>query len=181
MAYEFDIRIEDIVAFVEFNVEIPLEKITGRDVSVPGIIYKIKEPNAAVLISRNGKISCTGVKNMGDAMTVLRKAVDKVGNSGISLGGDIEMKVKSITAVARLSREFKLEEISYALDKCEYDPKKIHGLIYKITNPQVTMVLYRSGKVLCTHAKSIEDIQKGLSKLESDLKSVGFPVMPMMV
>lgn len=178
----FDIKIENVVAYVEFTNRIPLNKLTKNvNPDIPGVIYKIKDPEAAVLIMPTGKIFCTGLKNIDDCVIALKKGVDKITRSGIIMSGDIEMKIYNITAVTKIGTEFNLEEISFTMDNCEYNPKKIKGLIYKLTDPKITMILFHSGKVLCTHVKTIEDIHVGLNKLKRELQHIGVAVTPMLI
>jgi len=179
---EFDIKIENIVAFVKFDNEIPLDKVTKKkNIDLPGVIYNVKDPSAAILIMPNGKIVCTNVKTVDDAVIALKKAVDRLSRAEIPLSGDIEMKVENIVAVAKVGSEFNLEEISITLPNCEYNPKKIKGIIYKLTDPKITMVLFRNGKVLCTHVDTIENIHLGLARLKRDLEGIGVSITPMLV
>jgi len=182
MAYEFDIKIENIVAFIKFENEIALDKVAkNKDSDLPGVIYNTKDPKASILILPTGKIVCTNIKTVDDAVVALKKTVDRLARSGIKLVGDIEMKIENIIAVTKIANELNLEEISFSLDNCEYNPRKIQGLVCNRDNPRMTIILFRNGKVLCTHVKTIEDIHQGLSKLKADLEGVGVKVTPVLV
>jgi transcription initiation factor TFIID TATA-box-binding protein len=60
----------------------------------------------------------------------------------------------------------------------DYDPEKFPGLIYRTKDPKTASLIFRSGKIVCTGAKSIENVDEGLKEVFKKLKSVGIKVMP---
>ncbi len=75
-----DYRIVNIVASADLGVDIDLYGVAKSSTDIdyepeqfPGAICKINEPKTALLIFKNGKIICTGAKNVND----IRRAIDK--------------------------------------------------------------------------------------------------------
>lgn len=76
-----DFRVENIVASADLNIDLDLYGIARASTDIdyepeqfPGAICKIKEPKAALLLFKNGKIICTGAKTEAD----IRRAIDQI-------------------------------------------------------------------------------------------------------
>jgi transcription initiation factor TFIID TATA-box-binding protein len=66
---EFQVKVENIVAFAVLNIQISLNKLVDsmenaeyEPEQFPGLVYRSKNPRAAALIFSSGKIVCTGTK-----------------------------------------------------------------------------------------------------------------------
>ena len=46
--------------------------------------------------------------------------------------------------------------------------------MYRIKEPRAAFLLFGTGKIICTGARNIEDIQSALGKFMESLKNVGF-------
>ena len=64
---EFDIKVENVVAFTSLGKDISLTTLVSKIEDVeyepeqfPGVVYRIQNPRAAALIFSSGKIVCTG-------------------------------------------------------------------------------------------------------------------------
>lgn len=175
-------QIENIVFYIILDYEIPLKKLVkGAETSdVPGIIYKINEPQAAAVIFSSGKIVCTGTKTMGTAQKAMDKITEKLKSKGIEVPNNVLMKVESITAVAKIEANLDLEEIAHSLQHCRYNPE-LSALVCQIEETGASLLVYSSGKILCTKAKSIEAIHKSLEILKKDLESAGVRVKQLLM
>ena len=76
-----EFRVENIVASADLGIDLDLYGIARASSDIdyepeqfPGAICKIKEPKAALLLFKNGKIICTGAKTEGD----IRRAIDQI-------------------------------------------------------------------------------------------------------
>jgi transcription initiation factor TFIID TATA-box-binding protein len=63
--------------------------------------------------------------------------------------------------------------ISLGLDRVEYEPEQFPGLVYRIDEPKVVALLFGSGKIVCTGAKKVEDIEKAVEKIHNELSTAG--------
>jgi transcription initiation factor TFIID TATA-box-binding protein len=59
------------------------------------------------------------------------------------------------------------------LDNVEYEPEQFPGLVYRIKEPKVAMLLFSSGKIVCAGAGSTEDASIAVEKLSKELSSLG--------
>ena len=86
---KFDIKIENVVASVSLNVNIPLETIISSLDSTeyepeqfPGLVYRLKKPKAAALIFSSGKIVCTGARKIEDVKVAIKALYKKLKEIG---------------------------------------------------------------------------------------------------
>jgi len=84
-----------------------------------------------------------------------------------------KINVENVVASASLGQKFDLELISIAMDRVEYEPEQFPGLVYRMKGPKVVLLLFGSGKIVCTGAKSIEDAEKAATKVREKLEGLG--------
>jgi transcription initiation factor TFIID TATA-box-binding protein len=173
----FGIRIENVVASANLKVAIKLEKIVQNLEGIeyepeqfPGVVMRLKDPKAAALIFSSGKIVCTGAKSPKDAKLVIAKIVTKLRGLKIHVPNDHSIKLENIVASAKLERELNLDHIAFTLENTEYEPEQFPGLVYRMDDPKVTFLLFGSGKVICTGAQSIKDVERAVAKVDKRLK-----------
>ncbi|MCJ7614580.1 TATA box-binding protein, partial [Candidatus Bathyarchaeota archaeon] len=63
-----------------------------------------------------------------------------------------------------------LEDCAYNLEKTMYEPEQFPGLIYRMDDPKVVILIFASGKIVCTGATKEEDVYKAVAKLHKQLK-----------
>jgi len=68
-----------------------------------------------------------------------------------------KIRIENVVASTSLGKELDLPGISKSLEGAEYEPEQFPGLVYRMKNPKAATLLFRSGKVVCTGAKSLEE------------------------
>src|SRR5207244_2112500 len=68
------------------------------------------------------------------------------------LGGasTAKIRIENVVASTSLGKELDLQAIARALGGAEYEPEQFPGLIYRLKEPKTAILLFRSGKVVCT-------------------------------
>jgi transcription initiation factor TFIID TATA-box-binding protein len=89
---------------------------------------------------------------------------------------DFKIKIENIVASASLNVEVPLEKIVSKLEGMEYEPEQFPGLVYRMNKPKAAALIFGSGKIVCTGARSIEDVNTVFKKVISIIKSVGVQV-----
>jgi transcription initiation factor TFIID TATA-box-binding protein len=180
---EFDIKIENVVAFTSLGKDISLTRLVEKidDVEYepeqfPGLVYRIQDPRAAALIFSSGKIVCTGARSIEMSKEAMHKVVDRVRETGVDLPRQFDIKVENIVASSKIDAKLNLEEIAFSLENAEYEPEQFPGLVYRIREPRVAFLLFSSGKIICTGAHTLSDVQLALKKLKSKLEEIGIEV-----
>ncbi|MCK5561785.1 MAG: TATA-box-binding protein [Thermoplasmata archaeon] len=153
-----------------------LEELEYDPERFPGAIYRVKEPKTALLFFRSGKIVCTGAKSLEAVEIVINGMVERLKKAGIPKLKTPKIVVQNIVATTDLGAELKLNAIalSLGLEKVEYEPEQFPGLVYRVDDPKVVALLFGSGKVVCTGAKRIEDIELAVEIIKEELKAAGF-------
>jgi len=83
--------------------------------------------------------------------------------------------VQNIVASSDLGAKINLNAIaiSLGLEKVEYEPEQFPGLVYRLDVPKVVVLLFGSGKLVCTGAKKPEDVGAAVDKITEELKAAG--------
>ncbi|MCD6538054.1 TATA-box-binding protein [Candidatus Bathyarchaeota archaeon] len=174
------IRIENVVASASLNQRIDLKAVVKsypgveyRPEQFPGLVFRLKKPKTATLIFNSGKMVCTGAKSEREARGAVMKVINELKRSGIVIVGKPDLKIQNIVASANLSGIIDLEQAAFALGKTMYEPEQFPGLIYRMDDPKVVILLFASGKLVCTGAKREEDVYIAVEKLHRRLEEEG--------
>lgn len=177
---KFSIRIENIVASAFLGVEVPLDKIVSKMEGMeyepeqfPGLVYRMKDPKAAALIFGSGKIVCTGARSLEDVKEVFKKVITIIRKSGTKVPSDYKFQVENIVSSAKLEKNLNLDKIAFNLENSEYEPEQFPGLVYRMKDPKVAFLLFGSGKIVITGARSVKDVNLAVEKVSKKLKSIG--------
>ncbi|MEM5801473.1 MAG: TATA-box-binding protein [Candidatus Aenigmatarchaeota archaeon] len=177
---KFDIKIENIVASASLGVRVPLEKmikhLEGTEYEpeqFPGLVYRVKEPKAATLIFSSGKVVCTGARSIEDVKRVIKKVIDAIKSAGLGDPTKYTIQIENIVASAKLKSSLNLDKIAFEVEESEYEPEQFPGLVLRMRNPKVAFLLFSSGKIVCTGARKIKDVESAVEMLSNKLKSIG--------
>ena len=171
------IRIENVVGTGTLNQRIDLNAVVKGNPGVeyrpkqfPGLVFRLKRPKTATLIFNSGKMVCTGAKSEKEARRAVMKVVKELKKSGIIIIGKPEIKVVNMVASANLSGRIELEDCAYSLGRTMYEPEQFPGLIYRMDEPKVVILLFASGKLVCTGAQHEKDVYLAVNKLHQRLE-----------
>ena len=159
------------------NLAMTLEGAEYEPEQFPGLVYKIKEPKAAFLIFKSGKVVCTGTKSASEAQEALDIATSNLKDIGMDVLPSPTIEIVNIVASADLESEnINLNQVAMALglENIEYEPEQFPGLVYRMKEPKVVLLIFSTGKVICTGARNKEDVELALTNLERELKDTGF-------
>src|SRR6266540_912100 len=167
-------RVENVVASTSLGHELDLKAISlalgGSEYEpdqFPGLIYRIKEPKTAILLFRSGKVVCTGAKSLENVKTAIAMVAKQIKAAGIPIKDDPEIEVQNIVATSDLGAQIDLNAVAVTLGPgaVEYEPEQFPGLVYRIDEPKVVLLMFGSGKVVCTGARKPADVEKAVEKI----------------
>ena len=72
--------------------------------------------------------------------------------------------LQNIVSTVNLRCKLDLKEIALNARNTEYNPKRFAAAIMKIRNPKTTSLVFSSGKMVCTGAKSEDDSKTACKK-----------------
>jgi|TARA_E500000331_G_scaffold331118_1_gene353215 transcription initiation factor TFIID TATA-box-binding protein len=82
-------------------------------------------------------------------------------------------QIVNVVASTQLTESLDLYDIADILDK-DYEAEQFPGLTYRVEDPKVCVLLFRSGKAVATGAKSVDDIHAAFQKVHNELTDAGF-------
>jgi len=171
------VKIENVVASAALNQRVDLNavvkgcpRVEYRPEQFPGLVFRLKRPKTATLIFGSGKMVCTGAKSEKEARRAVRKVVKELKESGIIIVGKAEVKVVNIVASVTLGGNIDLERAPFELKRTMYEPEQFPGLIYRMDEPKVVILLFASGNLVCTGAKREDDVFEAVEKLHKTLE-----------
>lgn len=176
------IKIENVVASTAIGTTLDLPKITmqleGADYNkerFPGVVYRTKEPKTAALIFGSGKIVCTGAKSIADVENGLKMVFKELREMGVEVIDRPEITVQNIVASADLGTVLNLNAIAIGLglENIEYEPEQFPGLVYRLSEPKVVMLLFGSGKLVVTGGKKPADADAAVDRIVEELDGLG--------
>jgi len=171
------INIQNVVATATLGQDLDLDSIVRafpgveyRPERFPGLVYRLKKPKTTTLIFRTGKMVCTGAKSERQARKGVMKVVDELEKNGIVIAGKPTIQTQNIVASVVLGGSIDLEKTTYSLERTMYEPEQFPGLIYRMDEPKVVILIFSSGKLVCTGAKKEEEVDVAVTKLQETLE-----------
>jgi len=86
------------------------------------------------------------------------------------------IRVENIVASAALGVVVPLEKIVSTLEGMEYEPEQFPGLVYRIDKPKAAALIFGSGKIVCTGARSLDDVNEVFRKVVKIVEKTGTKV-----
>ena len=171
------VNIENVVASATLKQKVDLNAVVKsypgveyRPEQFPGLVFRLKKPKTATLIFNSGKMVCTGAKSEKEAKRAVMKIIKELKKGGIIIISKPELKIQNIVASASLGGTIDLERAAFELGKTMYEPEQFPGLIYRMDDPKVVILLFASGKLVCTGAKREQDVYEAVNKLHEILE-----------
>jgi len=56
---------------------------------------------------------------------------------------------------------------------CEYEPEQFPGVVYRVKEPKLAILMFRSGRAVCTGGKNRANIHTGIEMMTKDLRAAG--------
>ena len=157
------IRIENIVAGIDFRQPIDLKRVIA-EISEYNVYMKAAFPGAIVkgvltfLVFRNGKCVCVGAESAGHYTSELEKFYRILVEKGIIEDRGFDAKIQNVVASGELGFELDVEKVAATLERVIYEPGMFPAAIHYMDRPKVTMLLFQSGRIVITGAKSEEEV-----------------------
>lgn len=176
-------RIRNVVISVtyeglEFNLERLARILKGKDTRYdpeifPCMSYKSTDPVASFLIFESGKMNCVGANSLNNANLAIKKLTKKLRGAGIKIRSEPKVKVQNIVATTNFGTELDLEEIATKFENTEYEPEVFPGLVFRLDEPNVVILLFTTGEGVCVGAKSKRQIRTAFARIAEILGLAG--------
>jgi transcription initiation factor TFIID TATA-box-binding protein len=176
------VKIENIVAFAQvadgFEISDLAEMIPDfkyQPEEFNGLTWKLDYPKTAILIISNGKIICTGGETMEDVESSIKQVITKMKIANIDIRLKPKIEIQNIIASTDVEKELHLSSISKGLlmEHVNYKPEEFPGLLYEIVDLGAVIIIFSSGRIVCTGTKNINDATKAIELMKEKLSSIG--------
>jgi transcription initiation factor TFIID TATA-box-binding protein len=169
---DLEIVIQNVVATASLDQKLNLldiikvfRNVEYRPKQFPGLVFRLKRPKTTTLIFSTGKMVCTGAKSEKMAQSAIKKVVQELNNNGIIMLGKPRIVIQNMVASANLHGKIDLETAADMLDNVMYEPEQFPGLIYRMGDPKTVLLVFTSGKIVCTGGKSENMVHESVHKL----------------
>jgi len=173
-------KIENIVATVILDQPIDISKVeeavkgsTYQPDQFPGLVLRLDKPKSTALIFRSGKMVVTGAKSTQQLIQVVKKIIKILIKAGVQIKSKPHAQIQNIVASGDIGAFVNLEKAAYLLEDSMYEPEQFPGLIHKMRNPRVVLLIFSSGKMVITGAKEEGEVGRAVEIIAKKLEEIG--------
>jgi transcription initiation factor TFIID TATA-box-binding protein len=175
------VKIENVVTSASLGHRIDIRAVATafptteyRPKVFAGLVFRLKRPKTATLIFSSGKMVCTGAKSEKEARRAVRKVAKTLNKSGIIITGKLEIEITNIVATASLGGTLDLLQLYESevgmRGRITYEFEQFPGLVYRMNDPTVVILLFASGNLVSTGARKEGDVHKAVDNLRKKLE-----------
>jgi len=173
------IEIVNVVASAVLDQKLDLYEIQKKFPDVeynpdqfPGAVFRLRKPKTATLLFSTGKMVCTGSKSADMANKAVKIVVQKLRKEKIKIKKEAVVTIQNIVSSINLGGKIHLEKTARTLPRSMYEPEQFPGVIHRMVDPKTVILLFASGKLVCTGAKTEQDVYRSVNNLHSLLEEL---------
>ncbi len=87
-----------------------------------------------------------------------------------------EIRIQNIVATAALEHDIPLIKLAETLPNTEYNPEQFPGLVMRIKEPKTSALIFSSGKIVCTGAKSMLKVRESVKNIIKNVEKIGIKI-----
>ncbi len=176
-----DYKIENVVATVTLDIKEKIDlNIIARKYAdceynperFPGLVMRIAEPKATVLVFSTGKMVVTGMRKASEATAVVANVVKRIKGAKIEVSNPV-ITVQNIVASGDLHTNIDLNMAAVVMEYAMYEPEVFPGLIYRMQDPKTVFLIFSTGRIVCTGGKTKEIVAQAVKKLQHEVREYG--------
>ncbi|EGR30047.1 tata-box binding protein, putative [Ichthyophthirius multifiliis] len=138
----------------------------------PAVFMRIKEPKATGLIYASGNMTIVGTKSIEESQRAAEKMLKDIKRALEIKEGECEfqekkIQVRNIVASCKLGYKINLNSLNEDNEHNKFATYEdtFPGLIYKKFNSNIVALIFASGKMVFTGAKSEQDIKNAFEQM----------------
>src|SRR5213593_5294289 len=86
------------------------------------------------------------------------------------------VSIENVVASATVNQSVNLNLITQIFPDVEYHPDQFPGLVFRLKSPKTATLIFSSGKMVCTGAKSEEQAIKAVGSVVQKLRKGGIKI-----
>mmetsp|Transcript_4694 Transcript_4694/g.7290 ORF Transcript_4694/g.7290 Transcript_4694/m.7290 type:complete len:196 (-) Transcript_4694:617-1204(-) len=165
-------QLQNIVSTVNMGVQLDLKQIALKARNAEynpkrfaAVIMRIRDPKTTALIFASGKMVCTGAKSEEASKLAARKYARIIQKLGFE-AKFLDFKIQNIVGSCDVKFPIRLEGLAYAHGTfSSYEPELFPGLIYRMVQPKIVLLIFVSGKIVLTGAKIRDEIYEAFENI----------------
>lgn len=87
-----------------------------------------------------------------------------------------EVKIQNIVATTSFEQDIPLIKLAETLPNTEYNPEQFPGLVMRIKEPKTSALIFSSGKIVCTGAKSMKKVKEAVQAIIKNVAKIKIKV-----
>ncbi len=87
-----------------------------------------------------------------------------------------ELKIVNIVASSYLNHDIPLIRLAEKLPNTEYNPEQFPGLVMRIKEPKTSALIFGSGKIVCTGARSMAKLRESIKQIVKNIEKIGIKI-----
>ena len=87
-----------------------------------------------------------------------------------------DIQVVNIVVSTSLEHDIPLEKMAATLSNTEYNPEQFPGLVIRIKDPKTSALIFSSGKVVCTGARSMDKVEEAVKNIIKSLEKINVKI-----
>ncbi|VDM56061.1 unnamed protein product [Angiostrongylus costaricensis] len=132
---------------------------------------RIREPRTTALIFSSGKMVTSGAKSICASRQASRKFARIVQKVGFDVRFT-DFKIQNVVGSCDVRFSIQLEGLCIThAPFSSYEPELFPGLIYRMVQPRVVLLIFVSGKVVITGGRNQEDIDQAFKHIYPILRA----------
>ena len=179
-----DVEIVNVVGMITYRQELDLQALADtfstRD-EIESVEYnpadnhwlqtRFRPDSAYVAFYRSGRCSVAGANSIEHFIEV-EQCVTDVMRDLLQFDYTPETEVSNIVATAEVDLNASLEllAVHLGMESVEYEPEQFPALLFR--GSDYTILLFSSGKVVCTGLTTCEDVASAIDEFESQIQAV---------
>ncbi len=168
------LKIENIVASGKIADALDIEYISSHldtctldKKRFPGAVYHITDPKIVALLFSSGKIVLTGIRTNEEFHRGLATLMSRLEAQGATLIESPQVAITNMVCSYDTGKKINLNKmmLTFNLENIEYEPEQFPGLVYRLKDPNIVLLIFSSGKIILTGGKMIEDVKRAIDKM----------------
>jgi len=101
---------------------------------------------------------CTGAKSEDMARRAVSTVVEKLRDKKIKIKNDAIVTIQNIVSAVNLGGRVYLEQAARILPRSMYEPEQFLGLVHRMIDPKIVILIFASRRLACTGGKSTSEV-----------------------
>ncbi|GAB9464279.1 hypothetical protein Gpo141_00001714 [Globisporangium polare] len=166
------VKIMNVVGTVDLKTPLELKTIAlhARNAEYnpkrfSAVIMRLRDPKTTALIFGSGKIVITGGTSEESCRLAARKFTRVIQKLNFP-ARFTEFKVRNVMGTCDIRFPIRLEGLLNDHARfCSYEPELFPGLIYKLVEPKLTLLIFVSGKIVLCGARDSSHLNQAIDKM----------------